>query len=96
MKKLWLANRVVIRYEYLFFANGSGSLFGIKMELSDDRQYLTVVNIKGGSPADLTPLKVRRQDLQYQFTAYWSNFGLLGIFPEKQGEFHAICTRKIQ
>lgn len=31
---------------------------GMEMELSNDKQYLTVVSIKAGSPADLTPLRL--------------------------------------
>lgn len=31
---------------------------GMKMELSSDKQYLTVINIKSGSPADLTSLRL--------------------------------------
>jgi hypothetical protein len=31
---------------------------GIKMELSNDKQYLTVTYIKAGSPADIAPLKI--------------------------------------
>ena len=31
---------------------------GLRMELSSDRQYLTIVNIKAGSPADLAPVNL--------------------------------------
>jgi membrane-associated protease RseP (regulator of RpoE activity) len=58
MRKLFLLIVVLTAAHICFSQIIQDPFSGIKMELSDDRQYLTVVNIKAGSPADLAPLKL--------------------------------------
>ena len=57
MRRLWVIIVVLTVANICFSQIVQDPFSGLKMELSDDRQYLTVVNIKVGSPADMTPLK---------------------------------------
>jgi hypothetical protein len=58
MKKLGLAIMLIYGMNNCFTQLIQDPFSGMKMELSDDQQYLTVIYIKAGSPADLAPLRL--------------------------------------